>query len=100
MTTTTAAENETTATTEAAVGVLKKLRENLGVSRVDLAEKMSLTEEDIELIESQIVDSVGVFLIRDYIEALGGKVIVEMVFPKSRVLLEKFSSEGVSLQSP
>jgi|SRR5579875_3114990 len=64
---------------------LGQLRERCGQTQVQLAEKLATTQRNISRIEH--AENLYLSALREYVEALGGKLEIAAVFPDSRVLL-------------
>lgn len=58
---------------------LRELREQLGLTREQLAERIGVGQRQVSKIENGDLDSAKVGTLRKYIEAVGGDVAVEYV---------------------
>ena len=58
---------------------LAEVREQLGVTQVQVAEKLKTTQPNVSRIEH--VEDIHLSTLVQYVKALGGKLLLEMVFP-------------------
>ena len=65
---------------------LFQLRERRGVSQEELARLWETSQPNVSKIEHQ--DDVLVSTLRRYVEALGGRLEVQAVFPEERIVLD------------
>ncbi|MDR1189461.1 MAG: XRE family transcriptional regulator [Bifidobacteriaceae bacterium] len=66
---------------------LREMREELGVTQKELAERMDLTQPTISALESGDLDRSGLATLRSYVEALGGTVEVTATFGDRKLVL-------------
>ncbi|MEZ5090835.1 MAG: XRE family transcriptional regulator [Micropruina sp.] len=71
---------------------LREIREELGVTQKELADRMSLTQPTISALESGDLDRSGLATLRAYVEALGGTVEVTATFGSRKLVLSPHSS--------
>ncbi|WP_378147216.1 helix-turn-helix domain-containing protein [Cnuibacter sp. UC19_7] len=64
---------------------LRELREQLGLSQAQLAERIGVGQRQVSKIENGDLDSARVGTVRKYIEAVGGDLVVEYVAGDSRL---------------
>jgi DNA-binding XRE family transcriptional regulator len=66
---------------------LREVREEQGLTQVELAERMHVTQPTISQLEAGNIDRTGLMTIRAYVEALGGTVEVIADFGDRRLVL-------------
>jgi predicted XRE-type DNA-binding protein len=66
---------------------LKEIREEQGLTQVELAERMHVTQPSVSDLERGALDRAGLSTIRAYVEALGGKIEIIADFGDHRVVL-------------
>ena len=66
---------------------LKEIREEQGLTQVELAERMHVTQPSVSDLERGALDRAGLSTIRAYVEALGGKIEIIADFGDRRVIL-------------
>jgi predicted XRE-type DNA-binding protein len=66
---------------------LKEIREEQGLTQVELAERMHVTQPSVSDLERGALDRAGLSTIRAYVEALGGKIEIIADFGDRRVVL-------------
>ena len=66
---------------------LREIREELGVTQKELAERMDLTQPTISALEAGDLDRSGLATLTSYVEALGGIVEVTATFGNRRLIL-------------
>jgi transcriptional regulator with XRE-family HTH domain len=66
---------------------LREMREEQGLTQVELAERMHVTQPSVSALERGEIDRVGLATIRAYVEALGGTVDVIANFGDQRIVL-------------
>lgn len=66
---------------------LREIREELGVTQQELADRMDLTQPTISALESGDLDRSGLATLKSYVEALGGTVEVTATFGNRRLIL-------------
>ena len=66
---------------------VREIREELGVTQKELADRMSLTQPTISALESGDLDRSGLATLKAYVEALGGTVEVTATFGSRRLVL-------------
>jgi DNA-binding XRE family transcriptional regulator len=66
---------------------LREIREEQGLTQVELAERMHVKQPSISELERDGLDRAGLSTIRAYVEALGGKIEVIADFGDRRVVL-------------
>lgn len=64
---------------------LKQLRESLGLTQIQVAERMGTTQSEISKIEKR--KNMRASTLRKYIAALGGEISFEAVFKDTRFVL-------------
>ena len=64
---------------------LRELREQLGLSQAQLAERIGVGQRQVSKIENGDLDSARVGTVRKYMEAVGGDLVVEYVAGDSRL---------------
>lgn len=64
---------------------LRELREGLEVTQVELASRLSLSQNRISRIENGDVDRTQVDTLRRYVEALGGELHIEVEYRGERI---------------
>ena len=64
---------------------LRELREQLGLSQAQLAERIGVGQRQVSKIENGDLDSARVATVRKYIEAVGGDLVIEYVAGDSRL---------------
>jgi predicted transcriptional regulator len=68
---------------------LREIREALGVTQKELAERMDLTQPTISALESGDLDRSGLATLRSYVEALGGTVEITATFGDRKLVLSR-----------
>lgn len=63
---------------------LREIREEQGVTQIQLAERMHVTQPTISALESGDLDRSGIATLKAYVEALGGEVEVTVTFGEQR----------------
>jgi predicted transcriptional regulator len=66
---------------------LREVREGQGVTQVDLAGRMHITQPSISALERGEIDRAGIATIRAYVEALGGTLDVVANFGDQKIVL-------------
>ncbi|KQC37355.1 hypothetical protein UK82_16395 [Frankia sp. ACN1ag] len=66
---------------------LREIREEQGLTQVELAERMHVRQPPVSDLERGALDRAGLSTIRAYVEALGGKVEIIADFGDRRVVL-------------
>jgi transcriptional regulator with XRE-family HTH domain len=66
---------------------LKEVREEQGLTQVELAERMHVKQPTVSALESGDIDRVGLAAIKKYVEALGGEVGIIADFGDRKVRL-------------
>lgn len=66
---------------------LREIREELGVTQKELAERMHLTQPTISALESGDLDRSGLATLMSYVEALGGTIEVTATFGNRKLAL-------------
>jgi len=66
---------------------LREMREEQGLTQVELAERMHVTQPSVSALERGEIDRAGLATIRAYVEALGGTVDVIANFGDQRIVL-------------
>jgi len=66
---------------------LREMREEQGLTQVELAERMHVTQPSVSALERGGIDRAGLATIRAYVEALGGTVDVIANFGDQRIVL-------------
>lgn len=64
---------------------LRELRENAGLTQVDLAERIGVGQRQVSKIEHGDLDSAKLGTIRAYLEAVGGDLAIEFVAGDQRI---------------
>ena len=72
---------------------LSRLREERGVTQQELAEQMRVTQANISRVEHQ--EDLYLSTLRNYVEALGGKLEIHAVFDDQTVDLDVREPEAV-----
>jgi transcriptional regulator with XRE-family HTH domain len=67
--------------------LLREIREELGVTQQQLADRMALTQPTVSALESGELERSGIATLRAYIEALGGTIEVTAKFGDRTLLL-------------
>lgn len=66
---------------------LKEVREEQGLTQVELAERMHVKQPSVSALESGEIDRAGLATIKAYVEALGGEVEIIADFGDRKVRL-------------
>lgn len=66
---------------------LREVREEQGVTQVELAARMHVTQPTVSQLEGGEIDRAGLSTIKAYVEALGGTVEVVADFGDRKVIL-------------
>jgi predicted transcriptional regulator len=66
---------------------LREVREGQGVTQVELAERMHVTQPSVSALERGDLERAGIATIRAYVEALGGKLDIVADFGDQRIVL-------------
>jgi predicted transcriptional regulator len=66
---------------------LREIREGQGVTQVELADRMHVTQPSVSALERGDLDRAGVATIRAYVEALGGKLDIIADFGDEKIVL-------------
>ena len=66
---------------------LREVREQQGLTQVELAERMHVTQPSVSALERGDLDKAGLATIKAYVEALGGKVEMVADFGDHRVVI-------------
>lgn len=66
---------------------LREIREALGLTQKELADRMDLTQPTISALESGDLDRSGLATLKAYVEALGGTIEVTATFGNQKVVL-------------
>ncbi len=66
---------------------LREIREEQGLTQVELADRMHVKQPSVSELERGALDRAGLSTIRAYVEALGGKVEIIADFGDRRVVL-------------
>lgn len=66
---------------------LREIREEQGVTQMELAERMAITQPTISALESGDLDRSGLSTLKAYVEALGGTVEVTASFGDRKLVL-------------
>jgi predicted XRE-type DNA-binding protein len=66
---------------------LREVREEQGLTQVELAERMHVKQPSVSDLERGALDRAGLSTIRAYVEALGGKIEIIADFGDRRVVL-------------
>ncbi len=66
---------------------LREMREEQGLTQVELAERTHVTQPSVSALERGEIDRAGLATIRAYVEALGGTVDVTANFGDQRIVL-------------
>lgn len=69
---------------------LRELREQAGLTQAQLAERIGVGQRQVSKIESGDLDSAKVGTIRNYLEAVGGKLALEYVLGDERIQVACF----------
>jgi predicted transcriptional regulator len=67
---------------------LREVREGQGVTQVDLAERMHVTQPSVSALERGDLERAGIATIRAYVEALGGKLDIVANFGDQKIVLD------------
>ena len=67
---------------------LREVREEQGLTQVELAERMHVKQPTVSELERGELERAGLSTIRAYVEALGGSVEIVAAFGDRRVVLE------------
>lgn len=70
---------------------LREIREELGVTQQELAERMAITQPTISALEAGDLDRSGLATLKFYVEALGGTVEVTATFGSRTLILSSDS---------
>jgi|GEM_PF-5276262 len=82
---------------------LRELREQLGLSQAQLAERIGVGQRQVSNVENGNLDSACVGTVRKYMEAVGGELVVEYVAGDSRLQVARLVEcmlGNVKLASP
>ena len=71
---------------------LGELRESLELGQKDIQVKLDISQPAVSKMEKQI--DMHISTLRDYIEAVGGKLEIHAVFPEFDVLINQFKKMG------
>jgi len=66
---------------------LREVREEQGLTQVELAQRMHVTQPTVSQLEGGLLDRAGLSTIKAYVEALGGTVEVVADFGDRRLVL-------------
>jgi predicted transcriptional regulator len=66
---------------------LREIREEQGVTQMELAERMKLTQPTISALESGDLERSGIATLTSYVEALGGTVEITATFGNRKLVL-------------
>ncbi|MGH3568669.1 MAG: helix-turn-helix domain-containing protein [Pseudonocardia sp.] len=66
---------------------LREVREGQGMTQVDLAERMHVTQPSVSALERGEIERAGIATIRAYVEALGGTLDVVANFGDQKIVL-------------
>lgn len=66
---------------------LREIRERQGVTQVDLAARMHVTQPSVSALERGEIERAGIATIRAYVEALGGHLDVVADFGDQKIVL-------------
>jgi predicted transcriptional regulator len=66
---------------------LREVREHQGVTQVELAERMHVTQPSVSALERGELDRAGIATIRAYVEALGGHLDIVANFGDQKIVL-------------
>ena len=66
---------------------LREVREGQGVTQVELAERMHVTQPSVSALERGDLERAGIATIRAYVEALGGKLDIVANFGDERIVI-------------
>jgi len=66
---------------------LREIREGQGMTQVDLAERMHVTQPSVSALERGEIERAGIATIRAYVEALGGTLDVVANFGDQKIVL-------------
>lgn len=64
---------------------LRELREQLGLTQEQLAQRIGVGQRQVSKIENGDLDSARISTVRKYVEAVGGDLVVEYVSGDSRL---------------
>lgn len=81
------AEHRVRMDAEARAFRLREVREGQGVTQVDLAERMHVTQPSVSALERGEIERAGIATIRAYVEALGGTLDVVANFGDQKIVL-------------
>ncbi len=71
---------------------LKKIREELGVTQVQLAKDLDVTQNNISTLESR--GDIKISTLKNYLNALGGELVLAAKFPgQDTKIIESLSEE-------
>ncbi|MDR2566321.1 MAG: XRE family transcriptional regulator [Bifidobacteriaceae bacterium] len=68
---------------------LREIREELGMTQKELAERMNLTQPTISALEAGDLDRSGLATLKSYVEALGGTIEVTATFGDRKLVLSR-----------
>ena len=71
---------------------LGELRESLKLGQKDIQAKLDVSQPAVSKMEKQI--DMHISTLREYIEAVGGKLEIHAVFPEFEVLIDQFKKVG------
>lgn len=66
---------------------LREVREEQGLTQVELAERMHVTQPSVSALERGEIDRAGLATIRAYVQALGGSVEIVADFGDRKIVL-------------
>ena len=66
---------------------LREIREALGITQTELAERMQITQPTVSALEAGELDRSAIATLKAYVEALGGTVEVTARFGKEQLVL-------------
>lgn len=66
---------------------LREIREALGITQTELAERMQITQPTVSALEAGDMDRSAISTLKSYVEALGGTVEVTARFGKQHLVL-------------
>lgn len=82
------AEHRATMDAQARAYRLREVREEQGLTQVELAERMHLTQPSVSALEHGEIERAGLATIRAYVEALGGTVDVVANLGDQKIILD------------
>jgi predicted transcriptional regulator len=66
---------------------LREIREALGITQTDLAERMQITQPTVSALEAGEMERSAIATLKAYVEALGGTIEVTARFGKEQLVL-------------